>query len=253
MPLFEERKPAIVPEEQDAEPSVRDPDIFATRADLDGAQLGSERVAWAPPLRETRLVEARDLALAGEFTRAIELYREIVLREPNNIAVRNALGLLYDRCREYPLALEQFQAAKEIDDENLDVLVNMASALASMSRFEHAERELRRAMKLDPNRADAYTMMGMIYFRRGLYGQAEQELRRALDLDPDSAMAYHYRGESLNQLGRIDEALTMLERAAQLQPEYARTYFVMGIVQDKKGRPQEAALMYRRARELTGT
>jgi Tfp pilus assembly protein PilF len=199
---------------------------------------------------DMRLVRARDELAAGHVSAAVGLYREVLLDRPRDVAVRTALGHLYEMRGEPHLALEQFEAARDAAPDSIDVLVNHANALAAVGRFDPAERELRRALKMDPMRPEVHSSLGIINFRRGTYALAEQELKRAIELDPSAAAAYHYRGESLNQLGRVDEALSMLERAAQLQPVSARTYYVMGIVFDKKGRPQEAAAMYRKAREI---
>lgn len=213
------------------------------------AEASSEKRAADDP----RVVEARRAQREGDSLRAVQLYRSVLMERPRDVAVRIALGHIYEARGEHNLALEQFEAAKDTAPDDVGVLVDHANALAQVGRFDAAERELRRALKLDPMRPSVHASLGIINFRRGVYGVAEQELKRAIDLDPSSAAAFHYRGESLNQLGRIDEALTMLERAAQLQPDHARTFYVMGIVFDKKGRPQEAAAMYRKAREIAVT
>jgi Tfp pilus assembly protein PilF len=196
------------------------------------------------------VVRAREEAAAGNIVAAVRLYREVLMDRPRDVAVRTALGHLYESRSDAYLALEQFEAARDSAPDSVEVLVNHANALAAVGRFDTAERELRRAVKMEPMRPEVHASLGIINFRRGVYAVAEQELKRAIELDPSSAAAYHYRGESLNQLGRVDEALSMLERAVQIQPASARTYYVMGIVFDKKGRPQEAAAMYRKAREI---
>lgn len=213
------------------------------------AETSTERGQAEDP----RMAEARRAHREGEVTRAVQLYRSILMERPRDVAVRLALGRLYEARNEHGLALEQFEAAKDAAPDDVGVMVEHANALAQVGRFDAAERELRRALKQDPMKPIVHASLGIINFRRGVYSAAEQELKRAIDLDPSSAAAFHYRGESLNQLGRVDEALTMLERAAQLHPDHARTFYVMGIVFDKKGRPQEAAAMYRKAREIAVT
>jgi Flp pilus assembly protein TadD len=200
---------------------------------------------------ESRVTQARELENAGHVDRAIELYLAILREEPEHLGAHYALGQLYDRTGRHLEALEQFERAKRIDPDNVDLLVNHANVGAVLGRFEGAERDLRRAAKLDPTRAAVFETLGMMQFRRGLYAQAEQELRRAVELDPDSPTALHYRGEALNQLGRVDEAMAMLERAATIAPANPRTWYLMGILLDRKHRPQEAAAMFRKARALT--
>ena len=181
---------------------------------------------------------------------ALEFWREVVLREPSNVGARRRLAHVFELRGDSMLAVEQLEAARTVQPENVDLIVELANANIVLRRFDPAERDLRRALRFQPDHPGVHLALGVISFRRGLYAQAEQELRRALELDPDSANAYFYRGEALNQLSRVDEALDMLLRATQLQPENARAYYVMGILYDKKSRSQEAAAMYRKAREV---
>lgn len=181
---------------------------------------------------------------------AVEHWRDVVLREPENVDARRRLARVFEQRGESLLAVEQFEAARAVRPDDVDLIVDLANVLIGLRRFDAAERELRRALRLESENAQVHLGLGVISFRRGLYAQAEQELRRALELDAGSASAYFYRGEALNQLSRVDEAIDMLLRATQLDPTNQRAYYVMGILYDKKRRPQEAAAMYRKAREV---
>lgn len=181
---------------------------------------------------------------------ALDHWRDLVLREPSNVAARRRLARVFELRGESMLAVEQLEAARSVQPENLDLIVELANANIALRRFDAAERDLRRALRFQPDHAPVHLALGVVSFRRGLYAQAEQELRRSLELNADSADAYFYRGEALNKLSRVDEALDMLLRATQLQPDNARAYYVMGILYDKKSRSQEAAAMYRKAREV---
>jgi tetratricopeptide (TPR) repeat protein len=231
---------------EDTDPSARATDEMLESPPTDAPPAEPERRA-----SDVKLDRAREAAIAGETGRAIELYRELLLEQPSHVELRSTLGMLYESRGQPDMALEQYEAVRDLEPENVTNLVRMANTLAALNRFEFADRELRRAIKLDPACSAAYCGLGVIFFRRGLYVQAELELKRAIELDQHAALAYHYRGEALNQLSRVDEALAMLERAAQLQPDHARTFYVMGILFDKKNRPQEAAAMFRKAREVT--
>ncbi len=187
----------------------------------------------------------------GDLAGAIELYREVVRADTSHVRARIALGILYVRRGEHALALEQFEAVRDLAPDSVDALLGIAVSLTELKRYEQAEAALKRALRLEPSRADVHGGIGTLNYKRGLYGQAEQELKRALDLDPGYGLAYFYRGECLNQLGRVDEALEMLERSVQLHPHNARAFFTMGILYDRKHLPQQAAAMYRKAREVT--
>lgn len=208
---------------------------------------GEDRPGDSP---DVRLEEARRLVAKGRVREAIDVYRDLVARHPDHLRARNDLGVLFDELGQHELALEQFEAAREIEPERVEVLANVGAVLGELGRFEEAERELRRAQRLDPDSIDVRAKLGILYFRRGLYAQAETELRWVCIRDNSHGPAHFYRGEALNRLGRVDDAMEALERAASLQPDNARAFYTLGILFDKKHMPQEAERMYRRAREL---
>ena len=222
-----------------------------------GPDLGSEGAGAGPPpgddaptSQAAKLRQARDLTVQRRLDKAVALYQEIVQGDSHNVKARNNLGVLYDELGHHELALEQFEAARALDPDGVEVLVNLASALGSLGRFDDAERELGRAQILAPAEIAVRSGLGILCFRRGLYDQAEAELRWVCDQDPEHGPAHFYRGEALNRLGRMDEALDILERAARLQPNNYRTFYTMGILFDRKNLREEAAAMYRKAREL---
>jgi Flp pilus assembly protein TadD len=231
--------PAFDISEHDAPAATAEPMHGAEPVDADEPE----------PAAEPELDAVQSPAADAFDDEALAYWRDLVLRESSNVMARRRLAHVYDLRGNRLLAVEQLEAARTVQPENIELIVELANAQIALRQFDAAERDLRRTLRFQTDHADVHLALGVISFRRGLYSQAEQELRRALDLNPESASAYFYRGEALNQLSRVDEALDMLVRATQLQPANARAYYVMGILYDKKSRPQEAAAMFRKARE----
>src|SRR5690606_9847654 len=161
-----------------------------------------ERGAATPLVSEgdRLLAKAQALAKEGQSDAAVDLIQQVLKEGPAELSARLALGQIYDRRGDYLEALEQYEAARALDPDNVVVLSKIGVVLAALGRFDEAERELKRAQRLDPNRADVHATIGILHFKRGLYAAAEAELKRAIELEPDHATAYFYRGESLNQL-----------------------------------------------------
>lgn len=220
-----------------------EPPTSAESSDIEDAVDRREDVPVAAAPADEPAEDAADEA-------ALSYWREAVLREPSNVAARRRLARVFALRGDALLGVEQLEAARTVQPENVDLIIELTSAQIALKRFDAAERDLRRTLRFQPDNADVHLGLGVISFRRGLYAQAEQELRRAVELNPESGSGYFYRGEALNQLSRVDEAIEMLLRATQLQPANARAYYVMGILYDKKSRPHEAAAMYRKAREV---
>ena len=231
-----------------------DPEIGADGADdPDGAESTAE--APKPPERRgdrdgRALARARELVEEQRIEDAVALYRKLIRRDPGHVKARNNLGVLYDEMGAHERALEEFDGALEIVPESVEILINKASALASLSRFEEAEHALRRAERLEPGAPDVRRARGILSYRRGLYAEAVEALETICRREPEDGVAQFYLGEALNRVGRIEEALDALEKAIEIQPENHRAYYSLGILYDKLHLPQQAALMYRKSRKL---
>jgi Tfp pilus assembly protein PilF len=178
---------------------------------------------------------ARAAAEAGRLVEAEKGYREVLRRDPRHLKARNNLGYVYDSLGEPTRALEEYQAALEIEPENVQLLTNVGGALGTLGRYREA---------------DVHLNLGLVFFRKGLYDAARESLERAIRLDPECESAYYYLGEACNQLGQIDTALEALERAVTIQPGNGRAWYTMGILYDRKHEPEQATEAYLKAREL---
>src|SRR5688572_28976701 len=85
----------------------------------------SETVVDVQPQSATdrRFHEARMHEADGDLATAIAIYRDLLLDNPNDLRVRNNLGCLYEKRGDATLALEQFEAARAVDPENVAVLL----------------------------------------------------------------------------------------------------------------------------------
>ena len=68
--------------------------------------------------------------------------RQRAIEEPQNVEARLDLARLYRDLGETMLALEQLEAARAQEPDNVDVLVELASSLVAVSRGAEAERDL---------------------------------------------------------------------------------------------------------------
>jgi tetratricopeptide (TPR) repeat protein len=149
-------------------------------------------------------------------------------------------------------AAEAYAALLAASPDDVRALLGAGAALTAVSRYDAAEKELRRALRLAPDLSDVHHQLGVVLFKRGVYAAAAVELRRAVELDPGCGPAYLVLGEALNQLAESDQALEALETATRIQPENSRAYWAMGIAYDRKGKPDRAAEMYRMSRDVGG-
>ncbi len=111
--------------------------------------------------------------------------KKILLKNPNDAAVLNALGYtLVDRTE----------------------------------RYDEAAEYLRQALKLNPNEAVIMDSMGWLWFKQGRMEEALEILRAAYDKQPENEIAAHLV-EVLLALGNKDEARAVFNKAITKAPE----------------------------------
>jgi Flp pilus assembly protein TadD len=147
-------------------------------------------------------------------------------------------------------AVVLFQEYLNHNPDRPDVRVFLGAALYSLSRFEEAIEQARRALAIDKRYAKAYTLLGRIHADHRNWDLARKAHAEALSLTPEDAEAWYFAGRALYQQNTFEEAVSAFKRALALGAEYSRTYENLALSQEALGRFVEAETAYRRAIQL---
>lgn len=137
------------------------------------------------------LAKALALHQQGKLAEAATLYRDILLRQPNDA---NALHLL---------------GVAELHRQNPTTAVTLID----------------RAITIHPNAAAFYSNRGLALQDLNRFDEALVSYNRALAINPDHAEALNNHGNVLQTLKRYDEALGSYTRAVAIKPDLP---FVLG-------------------------
>jgi tetratricopeptide (TPR) repeat protein len=170
-----------------------------------------------------------------------------------------------------------YRQSLAVDPQGRAAMVDLATALTDLGRFDDAQRTYERAVKLYPHDAVALNGLGYVHFRQdrfeaaiacyrralarmddpqfhlnlGLallgqerFGQAEDEFRKALALAPDHYWATNNLGYALQRQGRGGEAETAYARALRLGPPDLTTHYNAGRLLMDQERFEEASWVY---------
>ena len=127
-------------------------------------------------------------------------------------------------------AKELFDAALQIDDENVDALVGLAwvqtdlFALGWMEAdgLSNASGAIEKAIALAPNHATAHWIHGQVLHRLGMSQEALSAFDLAIALDRNHSPAYDWRGYTKIFVGRAEETEADVMRAMQISPHDSR-------------------------------
>jgi serine/threonine-protein kinase len=214
---------------------------------------GAEAAALARRVTDDPV--AYDLYLQGRYhwnkrqgedlTRAIELFEQVIRRDPRFAAAHAALAQAYDLLAFYgavrpsevlPRAREQAGRAIELDP----TLAEAHAALADVKyQFEWdwagAEEGFRRAIALDPNSALARQWYSNLLSVTGRFEASLREIAAARRLDPMDLMIRTDEGLAYYWAGRTDRAKQLLESTIALEPALFLAHEYLGLVEAGRG------------------
>ena len=215
---------------------------------------------------------------------AIGEFQKIVSLDPRSVEDRMVLGQLYTVRHQSEKAEEQFKAARDLDPDSEEVVLNLSRLYAENNDVDHAAKVLesvpesertpkmefalgaiyeqlkrskdaiaayKRAADLDPE--DVHTMgaLAQALLNDNQLDDALKVYRQMADADPEDASNLVRISEILRRQGKYEEALAQVKKAAKKDPDSPEAGYNEGLLLDVLGRYDEAAQVYEHMVDLT--
>jgi predicted O-linked N-acetylglucosamine transferase (SPINDLY family) len=186
----------------------------------------------------------------GQLDRAANLYEQILLQDPGNVAALQLLGALRGQQGRYLEAIRLTETALRIHPNDFGTLANYGSVLMAAGRHLDALDPFDRALTIKPDFFEALYNRGVVLAHLKRFAQAVASYDRALVLRPNSPECFYNRGISLASLGRLTDALASYDKALVLNPRLASAWDNRGNVLRELGQPEQAVESYDKAISL---
>ena len=157
-------------------------------ADVEQAVLRPEP---ATPPQESSFSNALRAQQAGDTTRAVQLYRELLQHDSRNAFAHNNLGLLYQQQGDLAAAAREFELALEADGRYLKARNNLGVAWLAQGRADQAATHFRAVLAVNPRDVDALVNLALTDRAAGRLEVAKETLLRALVLEPANPAAHY--------------------------------------------------------------
>lgn len=196
--------------------------------------------------RSARLVldKAWTFYKEGNYEQACSFYQEAVRLSPFDANIRIALGRTYCDIKNYDLAMQAFNKAKEIDPTNVgsDLLVAWIYVQRGNSK---KNLEILEALSNEQlNDSDHHLARGYLAFYRGDYSNALKYLQSATELDPDDISTMSVTAQSLLHLGRNGEARDICLHVIDELPQSSAAWELLGVAEGQSGNYAAAVAAY---------
>jgi tetratricopeptide (TPR) repeat protein len=191
------------------------------------------------------------------YTEVIDLAREAMqagLKGDNAAYARQLMAWGHNRRGEVRAkigkekeALEDFQAAIELDGNLWRAIHNRGVSYATLGDYQHAVEDFNRTLELNPRYPNAWFNRGELRYEQRDFQGAVSDYSQAIQLAPGDAAAYNSRGHAYYRLGQYRSALRDYSSAVGLEPRNAAAYTNRGDAYADQGYYAQAADDYRTA------
>jgi tetratricopeptide (TPR) repeat protein len=208
---------------------------------------------------DAKLQYAALLLQANRFEQAGALYRQVLAKDPNNVAAFQGLVRVQHTAGQDDQALSTIESmspeiySKAMRDGGFDVTV--ASLYASQHRLDVAQDILEKTLQVETAdgakpAVDVQIQLAGIYLQRGNTERAFSLYREILSQYPDRVGAWKGLIDSFHATGQDREALAQIQQippAIRLKLESDVDYLqTVGAIYNTLGQPQEAQVFLRR-------
>lgn len=153
----------------------------------------------------------------GEKNRAIELYEEILMLDPNYAAASINLGTLHFHLHQFGKAEEFYRRAVEADPGYVLAYFDLGNVLDEVGRLEESVAAYCKAIELAPRYADAHYNLALAYERLSRPRAALRHWQAYTRIDHSGPWSDHARAQIRAILSR--EKISLAHKAEHFVPK----------------------------------
>lgn len=127
-------------------------------------------------------------------------------------------------------AINNFEEAIKLDDENIDYFIALGDAYFACKNFGKSYSALNRALKIDENNFQARLKMGEVAFYSGNHELAMENLTKVTEQDRNNLTALFMKGFIYKEIGDTANAVTLFRKVIDLYPDYEPAYEELGML-----------------------
>jgi tetratricopeptide (TPR) repeat protein len=204
---------------------VRDFIAFRRTVNADGDQMVAvqqDQVAEAPVMADAKVDDLYEAAVGAHRAEncllAVDLYKQVVAKDPKHASAWLYLGRCYMNLNRYEDAISAYNHQLEINayDENANRDIGLA--YFAQQKYDEAIAALRKQLEVNPMDGASHANIGRIFVQQKKYKEAVEELERAASMLPDDPGTLMTLGDAALKLGEVDKAKPAFNRALELAP-----------------------------------
>jgi protein O-mannosyl-transferase len=168
---------------------------------------------------------------------------------PDNVIVREYMGIGFAEKGDPESALREFEAALRFEPADIRTFYNIGNMLVLLGRTDEAIEYYKRVLEAKPGDADTCIALASARTIKGETALALNSYREGLKYHPQNSVLRGELALALLKLNRPDEAITELEQLVKIKAD-STTYCNLGIAWTQKGQSNRAIEYYAKSIQL---
>ena len=117
-----------------------------------------------------------------------------------------------------PLAIMEYRILLEFEPDNLEVRNMLGMALYRQEKLDEAEQEFNYVLTIDPQNFNAIDALGLIKMKQGKLDHAVDLFKKSIYINTDDMLVHYHLGQALELLGDADSAAMAYRSALDKKP-----------------------------------
>jgi tetratricopeptide (TPR) repeat protein len=186
----------------------------------------------------------------GQFAEAAPYLRAAADADPQNLSIRLALAHSLLWSKQFSKVLDVYKEILALDPDSAEADMLAGEALDEMSDSSGAIEMFRKAAKAKPNEPDVHFGLGYLLWSQKQYPEAIKEFHAELANNPEHAQSMLYTADAYIQMNQYADAAPLLEKAVGLDPSLGLAHLDLGILAANDGRNDDAQREFLAAEKL---
>ncbi len=160
----------------------------------------------------------------GDFKKAELLYKNILLKNPNNINTLHQLAILAIQNQKSQIAIKLLNKVINLDPKLYLAYNNRGIAFRNVNNNNFAIKDFIKVISIKPDYPEAFFNLAITYTSLGKMKKALFYCKKAIQLRKSYAEAFNVQGVIYTQSGQFEKSITSFENAIKLKQNYFEAY-----------------------------
>lgn len=178
--------------------------------------------------REIVLNRAKNAVLSRDFALGARLYKSLLVDDPKNLELLDALGQLYIKSGDDEKALPFYETIIKLSQSNVDAYNNMGGIYRRLKRYDESIDVLNKALKCDSKLTEVKYNLGFTYKLMGKDNEACDCFEYVVSENPNDVLAYNHLGSIYAIKKDYQKSISIYKRGLQVDPNHPILQYNLG-------------------------